>query len=398
VSARGTIISTFSGGGGLDLGMECAGFDTLACFDTEKAARLTLKANRKDWFVPEDGDVSTAAKRITPTSLGLEAGQLDVLAGGPPCQPFSMAAQWTRTARLGMEDDRAQPVNGMLDLAASFLPKTIVIENVAGYLSGANSALAAIEARLRKINAATGASYRLRWDVLDAAAFGVPQHRKRVIAVAFRDGRGMSMPAPTHADRPMTAWDALHDYNELEPPATRGSWTALLPCIPEGENYQWLTAKGGGPELFGWRTRYWSFLLKLAKDRPSWTLPASPGPNTGPFHWDNRPLSVRERLRLQSFPDSWKLAGTERERYVIAGNATPPLLAEVIGRAVAAELGLGGLPNKPKLLRRRAGSTPPSRKPKALPARFLQLVGPRDAHPGAGQGPSPRAQGEDPAA
>lgn len=392
------MISTFSGGGGLDLGMEYAGFDTLACLETEKAARLTLKANRQNWFVPEDGDVSTAAKRITPASLDLEPGQLDVLAGGPPCQPFSKAAQWSRTARLGMEDQRAQPVIGMLDLAATFLPKAIVIENVAGYLSGSNSALAVVEAKLGRINAATGASYRLHWDVLDAAAFGVPQHRKRAIAIAFRDGRAVTMPATTHADRPLTAWDALHDYEEADAPPRRGSWTALLPSIPEGENYQWLTARGGGPELFGWRTRYWSFLLKLAKDRPSWTLPASPGPNTGPFHWDNRPLSVRERLRLQSFPDSWQLAGTERERYVMAGNATPPLLAEIIGRAVAAEIGIAGLPAEPKLLRARADAPPAARKPKPLPARFLPLVGPRDAHPGAGQGPSPRVLGEDPAA
>jgi DNA (cytosine-5)-methyltransferase 1 len=396
VAARGTIISAFSGGGGLDLGMECAGFEALACLDTEPSARKTLKANRPGWNVPEDGDVATAAKWVTPTSVGLQPGDLDVLAGGPPCQPFSMAAQWTRTARLGMNDDRAQPVNGMLDLAESFLPKAIVIENVAGYLSGDNSALKVIEARLKDINAATQSKYRLRWDVVDAAAYGVPQHRKRAIAVAFRDGRDMPMPSATHAQRPMTAWDALHDHKEKEPPAPRGSWTPLLASIPEGENYQWLTAKGGGPELFGWRTRYWSFLLKLAKNRPSWTLPASPGPNTGPFHWDNRPLSVRERLRLQSFPDSWALVGTERERYVLAGNATPPLLAEVIGRAVAQQLGIEGLPTQPKLLQARAEVTPAARKPQALPSRFVPLVGPRDAHPGAGQGPSPRV--EEPAA
>ena len=87
------------------------------------------------------------------------------------------------------------------------------------------------------------------------------------------------------------------------------SGLALLPTIPEGQNYLWHTERGGGEPLFGWRRRYWSFLLKLAKDLPSWTIQAQPGPATGPFHWDNRRLSVREMARMQTFPDNVVIKG-----------------------------------------------------------------------------------------
>ena len=92
-----------------------------------------------------------------------------------------------------------------------------------------------------------------------------------------------------------TAWDAIGEFSlrsKADELKVRGQWADLLPSIPEGENYLWYTARKGGLPLFGWRTRFWSFLLKLAKDRPSWTIQAQPGPAIGPFHWENRMLSV----------------------------------------------------------------------------------------------------------
>lgn len=394
-ASAGPVLSVFSGAGGLDLGLDRAGFSTVACLDTEPAAQGTLRANEPGWEVPEDGDVSTAAARFTPRSLGMEPGDLAILAGGPPCQPFSKAAQWHLESRRGMNDPRAEPVNGMLDLLESFQPAVLLIENVAGYLSGRGSARPVIEERLRSINEAKGTAYRLMWEVLDAADFGVPQHRKRAIAVAFRDGSRFEFPVKTHSEHPVRAWDVLFDApRDGSMPTPSGSWTPLLPSIPEGGNYQWLTARGGGPELFGWRTRYWSFLLKLARDRPSWTLPASPGPNTGPFHWENRPLSVRERLRLQSFPDGWELTGGVREQMVLAGNATPPLLAEVIGLKIASHIGVAGADaRRPSLLRQRQETVPAPARPSPIPDRFVPLIGKRSAHPGAGMGPAYQRRG-----
>ncbi|MET8412908.1 DNA cytosine methyltransferase [Streptomyces sp. NPDC005195] len=195
--------------------------------------------------------------------------------------------------------------------------------NVEGFLRGRDNASEVIEEGLAGVNDRHGTSYQLVAQVVDAANFGVPQHRRRAIGIAYRDGAEVHLPEATHADNPMRAWDVLWDLEENEKPPATGQWAALLPSIPEGGNYLYLTARGDGEELFGWRTRYWSFLLKLAKDRPSWTLPASPGPSTGPFHWDNRPLSVREQMRLQTFPDEWRIEHPFRAGRRMVGNATP---------------------------------------------------------------------------
>jgi DNA (cytosine-5)-methyltransferase 1 len=389
------VLSAFSGGGGLDLGLERAGFDPVLCLDTNGTAQATLKKNRPAWNVPGDGDVSIASARWNAADLGVAEIGLDLVAAGPPCQPFSKAAQWTSTGRAGLKDRRATPLVGLFSLVETFVPKAILIENVPGFVTGADSALPLIQAKLTKINERVGANYRADSWIVDAADYGVPQRRQRAIIVAFRDGRLFALPPPTHANAHVRAWDALHDHVEPDPPKPTGSWAALLPSIPEGCNYQWHTAKGGGIELFGWRTRYWSFLLKLARDRPAWTLPASPGPSTGPFHWDNRPLSARERLRLQSFPDNWILTDSQREQWRLAGNATPPLLAEVIGAAIAAELGIAvGETPFPSLVRPRLREIPPAHPPAAVDERFVSRSGPKAPHPGPGFGPAPRRPAE----
>ncbi|MFH9726923.1 DNA cytosine methyltransferase [Streptomyces sp. NPDC017254] len=393
----GKVLSLFTGAGGLDVGLERAGLDTVACVELDADARSVLAANRPGWALPGDGDVNTAAQQLVPRALGMKPGELELIAGGPPCQPFSKAAQWASTARSGMQDDRAKCVHGMLDLVESFLPKALLIENVEGFLRGNDNASEVIDEGLAGINDRHGTSYRLVAEVVDAADFGVPQHRRRAIGIAYRDGAEVHLPEATHADNPMRAWDVLWDLEENEKPSATGQWAALLPSIPEGGNYLHLTARGDGEELFGWRTRYWSFLLKLAKDRPSWTLPASPGPSTGPFHWDNRPLSVREQMRLQTFPDEWRIDHPFRAGRRMVGNATPPLLAEVLGRTIVGDLELGEasartrlLEGTPSLLPVRQLRVPRAVAPVPIPEAYQPQVGAKEAHPGEGVGPSPR--------
>ncbi len=343
-----TVLSLFTGAGGLDLGLEAAGLEPIGCIEVDEDCARTLETNRPSWKLLDSPDVVMAAGSLRPRDLGLRRRELDLLAGGPPCQPFSTAGQWARTGRLGMRDGRASTVEAMLDLLERFLPRIILIENVAGFVRGNVS--------------------------------------------ARRDGTPFQLPEPTHANEPMRAWDAIGDLNDSDTLPAVGIWADLLPSIPEGSNYQYLTARGMGEELFGYRTRYWSFLLKLAKDRPAWTLPANPGPSTGPFHWDNRPLTIRERLRLQSFPDEWELAGTRSSQIRQAGNATPPLLAEVIGRAIVRQVldphheSNSGF----RLLRPRGGQPPEPRPPTPIPQRYRNDIGPQTPHPGPGKGPAPR--------
>ena len=393
------VLSCFSGAGGMDLGLENAGFDSVGCIELNQLARDTLKKNRTDdlWPVLETTDVVEAGRSLKPSDLGIEPRDLTLLAGGPPCQPFSMAAQWNQPKK-GMEDGRGQTVLGMLNLAERMLPKAILIENVAGFLRGRNSAEGAITEKLKDINTKHNTHYRLHYWILNAADYGVPQNRRRAIAVAFRDlpeDVDLAAPPAPYDGNHLTAWDALGELKPAVVPHPEGGYAELLASIPEGDNYQYLTAKGGGSkvELFGYRTRYWSFLLKLRRDAPAWTLPASPGPSTGPFHWDNRPLAIEERLVLQGFPADWQLAGNPRDGVRLVGNATPAPLAEAMGRYVQAILGNHGeTPTaddlRPTLAVRTLGTPPPPTPPAPLPKRWKDKVGPRDAHPGTGAGPA----------
>src|SRR5262249_1264138 len=120
--------------------------------------------------------------------------------------------------------------------------------------------------------------------------------------------------------------------------AVGGKWADLLPSIPEGENYLWHTPRGGGLPLFGWRTRYWSFLLKLAKDRASWTIQAQPGSATGPFHWHNRKFAGGERARLKTSPDSPAFDRGRRALQKMLGNPVPSLVAGVLARETRRQL------------------------------------------------------------
>jgi len=282
-------------------------------------------------------------------------------------------------------------------------PRVFLLENVAGLAfngksEGLNFLLECIEA----INRRTKSNYQPTCRVLKAAEYGVPQVRERFFLVASRDGRPFTFPERTHAqeeeasDRLLahlepyrTAWDALGDLVEeaSQDLAMQGKWAALLPSIPEGHNYLWHTDRGGGLPLFGWRRRYWSFLLKLAKDRPSWTIQAQPGPAIGPFHWHNRRLSARELCRLQTFPDDVNILGGISAVQRQIGNAVPSLLAEVLARAIRTQyLGQPSQEKLPSLMPPRRESVPPPEKPGQVPDQYHSYIGEHPAHPGTGQG------------
>jgi DNA (cytosine-5)-methyltransferase 1 len=380
-----TVLSAFSGLGGLDLGLEAANFKHVGCIEKDEVARRSLKANRgADFPLLEPGDISTLVHTLTPEQLGLQRRQLSMLAGGPP---------WSMSARVGLEDGRSRCLHDFLALIDLFLPRVVLVENVSGFVRGSVSALDEIQSRLESINTSNATRYTADHRILNAADYGVPQYRYRAIIVMTRDGERLAWPKPTHVEQPIRAWDAIGDLrNPDSPPQAAGKWAELLPSIPEGKNYLWHTSQGGGRPLFGYRTRFWSFLLKLAKDQPSWTLPAQPGPSTGPFHWDNRPLTIPEMLRLQSFPADWSVEGDHRGQIRQVGNATPPRLAEILGRAIATQLFdacFSGRRLRYHVARR---ATVPTPAPTVdVPKKYRYLVGQHKDHPGPGKGPRPRS-------
>ena len=400
------LISLFSGCGGMDYGFEAAGFETTVALEMDHACCKTLRKNRP-WPVIE-GDIFSVPTSHILSSAGLKRGTADLLIGGPPCQPFSKSGYWASGDSARLKDPRANTLTAYMRVVEEARPRAFVLENVTG-LAYANKdeGLQYLLSQITAINRRARTNYRAHHAVLKAAEFGVPQLRERFFLVAARDGSAFEFPKPLFCDPatveetgslfeppPLpayrTAWDALGDltvFPEAENLMMSGRWAELLPSIPEGGNYLWHTDRGGGLPLFGWRRRFWNFLLKLAKDRPSWTIQAQPGPSVGPFHWDNRRLSIRELCRLQTFPDDIEITGNHRVAHKQIGNAVPSLLAEVIGRKVRTEL-LGA-----SALRRPLRLLPPDRAPapapnpiEPVPTKYVKLAGLQSAHPGTGKG------------
>lgn len=389
-----SLLSLFSGAGGLDLGLESAGFKVRLCVENEENCHNTLRTNRPSWKIAEPSDIF----KITPKQLleqaRIKPGELDLLAGGPPCQPFSKAGYWHSGDSRRLSDPRAKTLHSYMEMVETLLPKVILLENVEGIrFEKKDEGLSLLKKKLRAINRRNGTNYEPVVFAINAADFGVPQIRKRIFLVASREGKNFVPPAPTHGSERnphITAWDAIGDLEDTVSAETelKGSWTRLLPSIPEGQNYIWHTPRGGGKPIFGFRRRYWSFLLKLAKNKPSWTIQAQPGPSVGPFHWKNRALSVLEVARLQTFPDSYKITGSRRAAQKQLGNAVPPLLAEVIGREIAHQLLGASRKRTPlKLSIKRSSKMPDADEIKRVPRQFFDFIADHADHPGEGKGP-----------
>lgn len=401
-SSNLNVISLFTGAGGLDLGFEAAGFRTAACVEFDNDCCETIRANRP-WPVIADDIHNVTSERIL-DAAGLNVSEVDVLVGGPPCQPFSKSAFW-RTGDVGrLDDPRADTLTEFMRVVRDTEPASFLLENVRGLTyKGKDEGLQYLRSCVDEINGEVGTNYKLRLATLQAANFGVPQRRERVFLVAHRDGRNFEFPEPTHflpekgsedagvnvgLSPCRTAWDAIGDLPESEEDLrATGQWADLLPSIPEGENYLWHTDRREGLPLFGWRTRYWSFLLKLAKNRPSWTIQAQPGSAIGPFHWSSRKLSVEELCRLQTFPDSYEIRGQRTSRQRQVGNAVPALLGEVIARELRKQFFGQKVSGDLQLLGPIRSPAPRAERTCEVPDKYHHLVGDHVAHPGTGKGP-----------
>jgi len=395
-----SLISLFSGAGGLDLGLEAAGFESRVAVEFDAVCAQTLRHNR-NWPVI-DGDVHGVTNEKLLQTAGLEEGEADLLAGGPPCQPFSKSGYWASGDSKRLDDPRATTLDAYLRILEAAKPRAFLLENVSGLAyRGKSEGLEHLERSIDAINRRAGLTYGVEVLRLNAAHFGVPQIRERVFIVGSRDGRSFGTLSPTHAaaedpqldsllEPALTAWDAIGDLEDDDSPELRlkGKWAELLPSIPEGMNYLYHTERGEGLPLFGWRRRFWNFLLKLSKDLPSWTLTAQPGPATGPFHWKNRHLSAMELARLQTFPDGYEILGNRVSAQKQVGNAVPSALAELLGNQVRARFfGEKAFADRPiSLLPRRRPGRPDPEPVVPVPQGFLEMQGEHAAHPGTGLG------------
>lgn len=357
----GAVISLFSGAGGLDLGIEQAGFRTVAAVEWDDDAADSMEKNAPGCF-PELREVLRA--NLYPFAAGaddgirtkdlLRAGGLsarnrpELLVGGPPCVAFSKSGFWLDWKRDGV-DPAASLLQAYTRVLAEAKPRFFILENVYALTFNNKASRPAFERLLREID---GAGYQFQWQVLNAADYGVPQARPRLFIVGSRKrDRLPELPEPTHHGRwerreaqggplpHVTAGEALEGLAAPAEPeeVVRGQWGHLLPEVPPGDNYLFFTAERGHPDpLFDWRSRYWSFLLKLDPDRPAPTIQAQPGPNVGPFHWDSRRLRVPELRRLFTFPDDYSFVGRRRSVQSQIGNCVPPLLAKQVAQQIAA--------------------------------------------------------------
>lgn len=335
-------IGFFSGAGGLDIGTQLAGAKVISSLDFDKDSVATMKANKyfnhAKHFLKNIKDVN--AKDYHQIINNNNPEKL-ILVGGPPCQPFSKAGYWvTHENRLGSDDPRNM-IGQYLRIVEEIKPDGFLLENVESLLHPKNiHAAVELEETIQKLG------YHILRYKANAIDFGVPQKRKRVFFFASKNPI-KSLPEITHVDYQLSLsnselkpyervidWIGKFDsseYFEKEELTVGKTYYNELTAVPPGKNYIALTAKEGYPNpKFIANKRFWTFLLKLHPNLPSWTIAAQPGPWVGPFHWTNRRLRVPEIAAIQTFPEDYRFVGNRRSIQKQIGNAVPSLLGKAM--------------------------------------------------------------------
>jgi len=276
---------------------------------------------------------------------------IDFIIGGPPCQTFSAAG--ARAAGVnGIDDDRGNLFKQYVRILEKLKPKGFLFENVyriVGAQGGKPWTL--IQEAFRE------AGYKLHWRILDAADFGVPQFRERLIIVGLREGDFL-FPYPTHGpdSRDNRSYYSAKQATENVISKSNGSSIGgrhghLLNEIPPGLNYSFYTDRMGHPTpLFGWRSKFSDYLYKADPETPVRTIKAQGGQYTGPFHWENRTFTTEELKRLQTFPDDYEINGNRQKVIHQLGNSVPPQLARILALSIAQQVFKQALPFNIELL------------------------------------------------
>lgn len=349
-----TAIDLFCGAGGITLGLQDAGFDVIRGVDFNEKYAASYRHN-----FGEKRFLHADLVGLDPSDLmshhDLERGELDLLAGGPPCQGFSKNVP---RSRRSVDDDRNQLVNRFMFFVEQIAPRWVLMENVAEFKNGFESHYTDFV-----VESFQAMGYDVNYGVLDSSDYGVPQRRRRAFFVASRDGRAPAMPLERLKTSPVRVWDAISDLPSLangeawnsgyaDAPATpyqklmrSGSQTLVNHVAKKLSDIQFrrisslepgqglknlppeLSIKGGYSGAYG----------RLTKDMICPTITRwvfHPGSGRWGHPVDARILTIREVARVQSFPDSFHFVGSYGDQAGQLGNAVPPLLAKALAEAI----------------------------------------------------------------
>lgn len=378
------VIDLFAGAGGLSCGLEMAGFKSQFACEFVPVYASTYRHNHKDVPVFVQDVRELTGKDILKIT-GLKKGELDLLAGGPPCQGFSINAPIR-----SLDDDRNQLVTDFIRIAGDLMPRFILIENVTGIVSFGNGLVVEeIYKRIEKLG------YRIHHAFLFAGYYGVPQIRFRTIFLASRESKLPNFPKPTHDAKARANFTGARkllveplpiESLTLKPATTVEDAISDLPSVFPGKmsepipyasdplsEYQKVLRSGSLmisnhhtgklakinlermqhiPQGGSWRDIPFELLpagLKRARRSDHTkrygrldpqgqcsTILTKCDPHWGCFFhpYEDRTISVREAARFQSFPDHFEFLGPLTDQYAQVGNAVPPLLAKAIGESI----------------------------------------------------------------
>jgi DNA (cytosine-5)-methyltransferase 1 len=329
-------VSVVSGAGGLDIGLEAAGFTIRACADIDPVSCRTLEVNRaiglegKHTFLRNATIFNVDLAKVSSAHLlagsGLKRADVDLLAGGPPCQAFSVFGR-----RKGARDPRGRLVFRFYELVRELTPKVFILENVPGLATIDGGTL--LDKLLEKLSQPRHrVSYKVSTFDLEAADFGVPQFRRRLFIVGNRLGLEVNPPEQTH-------W-APDESDGRSPWVTVATALAGLPFPEAGDLPNHRTRKHSLRMIARFRALKWgerdnpTRTNKLNPKTPAFTIVVGSDKGGGKGHihpYELREITPREAARLQTFPDYWVFEGTIRDVIRQIGNALPPLFAAKVG-------------------------------------------------------------------
>ncbi|WFB36803.1 DNA (cytosine-5-)-methyltransferase [Kiritimatiellota bacterium B12222] len=366
----GKVVSLFSGAGGLDLGLEKAGFETVACVEFDSDCKETLRKNRPEWPIVEgenNGDIRKVSVSEILQKSELKPGDATLVVGGAPCQPFSNIG---KREGVGDEKNGGDLFQEFVRVVSGVLPKAFIFENVVGITQQKHTEV------LRYMQSCfSGLGYGLTYRIMNAADYGVPQKRKRFILMGLRHGITPALPQPTNyksaetykefclqvGKRPKNKfplWQTVNDaFSKITTKDLKSSNNVVMnisekvrnrmELIGPGENFHvlpmdmrpncWKSGKHQGQDTFG----------RLRLDEPSVTIrTAAYNPTKGRYihPTENRGLNTIELAVLQGFPSNWKFCSARYEKVKLTtagkqiGNAVPIQFAEALGKALHIQL------------------------------------------------------------